>query len=1419
MIQQIIRFSVRNQFLILLGVLGLIAWGLYALRRLPLDAIPDVTNNQVVVATLAPNLSAVEMEQFVTYPIEIAMRNVPGMTGVRSVSQFGLSIVTLVFKDDVNLYFARSQVNERLQAVREEIPAGYGAPVMNPVTTGLGEVYQYVIRPTNPNDTTWSPRALRTLQDWVVKKQLLGVEGVAEISSFGGYLKQWHVRVQPERLRATGVTLAEVYEAVSAGNENTGAAYIEKDARNYFIRGIGIAREKSDLEQIMVRPNHGVPVLVRDVAEVVEGNAIRYGALTQNNREAVGGIVLMLKGSNSREVVLSVKERLKQVEKSLPTGLKVEAFLDRELLIDRTVHTVSKNLLEGGLIVIFVLVLLLGHLRAGLIVASVIPLSMLFAIGCMVLFGVSGNLMSLGAIDFGLIVDGAVIIVENIIRLLHERVGDNREDLVEEGAIGMAQSSFFGQLIILIVYLPLLTLSGIEGKMFQPMALTVIFALAGAVILSMTYVPAMSAWLLKKDHSHSETFSDRLTRILLRIYGPVINGALAYKKTVLGVSLVFLLIAFFVFRNLGGEFIPQLDEGDFVVEIRMAPGTSLTQMVKSAKIAGTKIQQQFPNEVKLCTGKIGTSEVPMDPMSIEEMDMVVSMHDQGQWKRCRDRKDFEVQLKALLDQIPGIYTSIQQPISMRFNELMTGAKTDVIVKIYGNDLNRLASLANSIVRRIDHIPGVVDASVAKAEGLPQIFVNWHRDALARYGISMRDANNTLRMAMAGMKAGIFFEENRRYDIVVNLKTPSGQSLETLNALLVSGPGGVQIPVRELASVEITEGPMAVLREDGERCLNVNLNVRGRDIQSVVDDVRQAVSGDVILPPGYHITYGGQFENLQHASARLKLVVPAALLMILLLLFLSFRTIRESLLIFSAIPLAAVGGVLALWIRGMPFSISAGVGFIALFGVAVLNGMVLIGFFKQLEEERPDLSVRDRVLQGVFVRFRPVIMTALVASLGFLPMAVSSGAGAEVQKPLATVVIGGLISATLLTLVVLPVLYEWAVSGKKKRPLPLLAAVLIVLAGCAFPVSGYSQKKISESEAVQRALKVHPALLQSSLNEQRAKVLLPAVSALPPLQAHVWGPFNPEIGVTQDFEPASLRRAGRAVQNRKIAVANAETDLIRRDIRREVRQAFEKTVYWQEKLRLYATQDSLLAAYAKTAVIERQAGSISDVIRLQAEARARDARLQMVQALESSRMAMDELRLLTGMADSAMVIGEPLRRRPLPDTLTGFPPAIAQYWDASDRLAIDEITWQQKKSLPGFALGTVVNTDPWNRFLPNLYVGINVPIARHAIRAREEAVVLDRQIMSARMALQRQEFLKRRRQVMAGLRSAAASLELLETFGASQENALLEAANLSRQVGETTAYEYLQTITTVFDLRARRLEALHGWNEATIELEQ
>lgn len=1041
MLDKIIRFSIRNKLIVGILTLALIVWGIFSLTRLPVDAVPDITNNQVQVITLSPSLAAQEVERLITFPIEQTMAVIPELKEVRSISRFGLSVVTIVFHDDVDIYWARQQVNEKLGEAKSNIPPGIGTPEMSPVSSGLGEIYQYVVHPAKGYEKKYDARELRTIQDWYVRRQLLGTPGIAEVNSFGGLLKQYEVALNPDKLRSYNLSIADVFNALEKNNENTGGAYIDKKPNAYFIRSEGLISSTADIEKIVVKniPN-GLPVLMRDIATVQTGSANRYGALTRNaDGEAVGGIVMMLKGKNSNEVVKAVKTRIAQIRKTLPEGVVIEPFLDRSEFVGRAIGTVEKNLIEGALIVVFVLVLFLGNMRAGLIVASVIPLAMLFAIAMMQLFGVSGNLMSLGAIDFGLIVDGAVIIVE---ATLHHLSGRNKgsgvlrltqqemDEEVYESAIRIRSSAAFGEIIILIVYLPILALVGIEGKMFKPMAQTVSFAILGAFILSLTYVPMVSALFLNKKITHKVTVADRIMRFFHRIYDPVIRGALRVKALVAGAALLLFAVALLLFSRMGGEFIPTLEEGDFAVETRLLTGSSLSETIDKVSKASDILLKQFP-EVKEVIGKIGAAEIPTDPMPMEACDLTILLKPKKEWTSASNREELANKMQEALEAIPGVSFGFSQPIQLRFNELISGVRQDVGIKIFGEDLSVLASLAQKIGGVVGRTNGARDLYVEQIGGLQQIVVGIDRDKIAQYGLDIATVNQAINTAFAGQSAGLVYEGEKRFDLVVRLDRQSRQDITDVQNLYITTPSGNQVPLQQLAKVEMATGPNQVQREDAKRRIIVGFNVRGRDIASVVKDIETAIDKEVKLPTGYFIRYGGQFENLKEANARLSIAVPIALLLIFALLYFTFSSVKQSLLIFTAIPMAAIGGVFALLLRGMPFSISAGVGFIALFGVAVLNGIVLIAEFNRLKKEGLT-DLHDIVLKGTATRLRPVLMTAMVASLGFLPMALATSAGAEVQRPLATVVIGGLVTSTLLTLLVLPCLYIYFENGFKKR---------------------------------------------------------------------------------------------------------------------------------------------------------------------------------------------------------------------------------------------------------------------------------------------------------------------------------------------------------------------------------------------------
>jgi len=1028
MLDKIIQFSIRNKFVILLFTLVLIAWGSYSLKNLPLDALPDVTNNQVQIITTAPTLASQEVEQLITYPLERAVKTVPNILELRSISRFGLSVVTVVFDDDVDVYWAREQIFQRLKQAEENIPDYVDSSELAPITTGLGEIYQYDVYAKKGYENKYSAVELRTIQDWIIIPQLQGIKGIADVSTWGGKLKQYEIAVNPNMLNSLGVTITEIFDALAKNNQNTGGAYIEKDQYTYFIRGVGMAKGIRDLENVVVKNRNGSPVLVRNVAEVREGVALRYGASTKDGKgEIVSGMVLMLKGENSSAVVKRVHEKMEQINKSLPEGVVAEAFIDRSKLVDNSIATVTKNLLEGALIVIFVLILFLGNLRAGLIVASVIPLAMLFAVILMNAFGVSGNLMSLGAVDFGIIVDGAVIIVEATMHHL-QKIKNKREltqnemdDEVYNSASKIRNSAAFGEIIILIVYLPILALIGTEGKMFKPMAMTVGFAIIGAFILSLTYIPMMSALLLAKKTEHPTNFSDRMMLWLENHYMPLLKKALEFKKAILSFAIALFALAFIIFQNMGGEFIPTIEEGDLAINATIMTGSSLTQMVETTTKFEQILKAKFP-EIKTIVTKIGSGEIPTDPMPIESGDLIIVLKDKKEWRSMyRNWEELANAMKEEMEIIPGANIEISQPIQMRFNELMTGSRSDIAIKIFGDDLEILDAKALELISKIKGIEGIGDLKADKVTGLPQITVKYEYDKIALYGLNISDINQIIRSSFAGESAGKIYDESKRFDVVVRMDEKNRADITDVSNLFIPLPNGQQVPLSQVASVDYEQGPVQVIREDGKRRITVGLNVRGRDIKSVVEEIQKKLDKNFKLPAGYYVTYGGQFENLIEASKRLSVALPIALGLILILLYFTFKSVKQAFLIFTAIPLSAIGGIFALALRGMPFSISAGIGFIALFGIAVLNGIVLISYFNQLKSEGIS-DAFQRIMIGTKTRLRPVLMTAAVASLGFLPMALSTSGGAEVQKPLATVVIGGLISATLLTLIVLPILY-------------------------------------------------------------------------------------------------------------------------------------------------------------------------------------------------------------------------------------------------------------------------------------------------------------------------------------------------------------------------------------------------------------
>ncbi|WP_343604425.1 CusA/CzcA family heavy metal efflux RND transporter [Fluviicola sp.] len=1211
MLQKIIDFSVRNKFVVGLFVVALLFWGSYQVTKLPIDALPDITDNQVQVLTVSPSLGATDIERLITFPIEQSCSNIPGLKQVRSFSRFGLSLVTLVFTDETDIHLARQQIGEQLQKVKQELPAGIGSPELAPLSTGLGEIYQYVVRPKEGYEQQYGPMELRTIQDWIVRRQLLGTPGVAEVSSFGGKLKQYEIAIKQEQLKAYGLTITDVFGALEKNNENTGGAYIEKGPTVLYIRSEGLTTSIPDIQQIVLKnlPD-GTPLLLKDVANVRFGSAIRYGAMTFNTKgEVAGAVVMMLKGENSSDVVKRVKERIEEIQKMLPEGVVIEPFLDRTKMVNNAIETVETNLMEGALIVIFVLVFFLGNIRAGLIVSSVIPLSMLFAIILMNLFGVGGNLMSLGAIDFGLIVDGSVIVIEVILhRFSHSkqfkqiaRIDQKQMDAeVSKSTGSMIKSAVFSQIIILIVYLPILSLEGIEGKMFKPMALTIAFAILGAFLLSITYVPMMSALCLKKEISHKKTMTDRLMIWLERKYQPGLNRLLNFPKAILGATLLIFGFAIYLLLHMGGEFIPQLEEGDFAVETRLLTGSNLNNTIQATQQASKILLERFPEVTKIVT-KIGSAEVPTDPMPFEAGDMMVILKDKKEWTSAKSFPELSEKMTKELEEIPGITVGFQFPVQMRFNELMTGARQDVVCKIYGENLDTLTRYASQLAGIIGTVKGAINIYEEKMTGMPQVVIQYKRREMAKYGLNVGDVNRVVNTAFAGQAAGQVYEGEKRFDMVVRLENEQRKNITDIRNLMIQTAQGVQIPLSYVASIEEIEGVNQIQRENTKRRIIVGFNVSGRDVQSIVKELQDKVGKQLKLSREYRMVYGGSFENMTAAKERLSIVVPIALLLIFLLLYFAFSSVKQGLLIYTAIPLSAIGGIIALWIRDLPFSISAGVGFIALFGIAVLNGILLVTEFNRLKKEGWK-DVKRIVIHATKSKLRAVLMTALVPSLGFIPMAISTGAGGEVQKPLATVVIGGLIISTFLTLFVLPVLYILSEKGKSyfRSPSGMKAATILVIGFWGFQAS--AQQPIGLPQAIDTALKNNKSIhaVQTQVDYSRAL----KKSGLDIEQTNAgfeYGRFNSlrldnKFSISQTIQfPTVYRNQERLVQT-GIKISEIGFSQKTLEITQTVKQLFYQLLILDEQRKLLQNADSMFAAFQQKVKQRFDSGDI-DVLEM------------------------------------------------------------------------------------------------------------------------------------------------------------------------------------------------------------------------------
>ncbi len=1418
--------------------LALIIWGVWSAAKLPLDAVPDITNNQVQIITLTPTLAAQETEQLVTYPIEQSLANLPDLEEMRSISRFGLSVITVVFHDDVDIYFARQLINEKLKEAEEKIPRGLGTPELAPVSTGLGEIYQYIIHPKKGAENKYSAMDLRTMQDWIVARQLYGTPGVAEVNSFGGLLKQYEVAVNPYRLKAMNVTIAEIFSALQKNNENTGGAYIDKKPHAYFIRGIGLISSIDDIKNIVIKKVNDIPVLVKDVAEIGLGNAVRYGAVTYNGeKEVVGGIVMMLKGANSAAVVERVKGKMESIKKALPADVEIEPYIDRTSLVERAVGTVKTNLVEGALIVILVLILFLGNIRAGLIVASAIPLSMLFALGMMRLFGVSANLMSLGAIDFGLIVDGAVIIVEATLHHLGLRKSAIRltqsemDEEVYQSASKIRNSAAFGEIIILIVYIPILTLVGIEGKMFRPMAQTVGFAILGALILSLTYIPMMSALFLSKKTTHKRNISDKLMDLFQRLYTPLIRWAISMKYAVVGAAVGLLVLAIVMFSRMGGEFIPQLQEGDYAFHCILPQGTSLTQSVETSMQA-SRIIRSFP-EVKMVVGKTGSAEVPTDPMPPEASDLVIMLKPKSEWTTTKDYNKLAAIMLEKLEVIPGVFFEASQPIQMRFNELMTGVRQDVAIKIFGENIDTLASLAPKVAQIVQSVKGATEPQVERTTGLPQITIQYDRARIAGYGLNIEDINHTISTAFAGEAAGVVFENERKFDLVVRLDSASRTSIDDVSNLFVATNDGNQIPLSQVASVSFKEGPAQISREEGKRRIVVGFNVKDRDVQSVVTEIQEKLNAAKILPTAYYYTYGGTFENLQEASARLKIAVPVALALIFFLLYFTFGSIKEALLIYTAIPMSAIGGVFALLLRGMPFSISAGVGFIALFGVAVLNGIVLISTFNQLEKDGVK-DILQRVFEGTKIRLRPVLMTASVAALGFIPMALSTGAGAEVQKPLATVVIGGLITATFLTLVVLPLLYI-IFSSKQKTTMPVRPGgkpVALIIAGIlmlTFSNNANAQqpniKRVSIDEAITLAknnLLYEVNNLQINKGEAQIKTATAFSKTGVFAENEDMRPSDNagilKIGVSQSIAWPGLNKAQKNLYSEQLKYHQANTGVIDLDIKKEVRTVYYQLWYLQDKQQLYHRLDSIYKSLSEAAKLKVKTGDSPGLDSIAANVRMNELQVFIAQLSYDIMIQQQSFMQLLNTTDILLPVMMPLEKLTMPGTANDSTHPVLALQSQSISIANAGIGVIKKENKPEFS-GRFFSQRLWGANDP--FSGFSVTAAfplfgASAFRNKVKVAEAGMEVQQRQYEYEKQKLTTMQMQMQQEVAKNTKLLNFYETTGLKQAGEIIKAASLAYRAGEISFAELSQFLSQAIEIQKNYLDNLNAYNHSAIQ---
>lgn len=1432
MFKAIVHFSIQKKLFVGLTTLFLLLGGIYAMMTLPIDAVPDITNNQVQIVTVSPTLAPQEVEQLITMPIEIAMSNIMNVEEIRSVSRFGLSLVTVVFKESVPTLDARQLINEQIQTVAGEIPTELGTPELMPITTGLGEIYQYVLSVEPGYEEKYDAMELRTIQDWIVKRQLSGIPGIVEINSFGGYLKQYEVAVDPDALYSLNITIGEVFEALNRNNQNTGGSYIEKINKAYYIRSEGMIGKIKDIERIVITNRGGIPIHISDVGSVRFGSAKRFGAMTKDGEgECVGGIAMMLKGANANVVTKELEARVERVQKMLPEGVRVEPYLNRSELVDRNISTVIRNLIEGALIVFIVLIIFLGNVRAGLIVASVIPLAMLFAFILMRVFGVSANLMSLGAIDFGIVVDGSIVILEGILAHIYSRrlmgrtlSAEEMDREVEAGAGHVARSATFAVLIILIVFFPLLTLTGIEGKYFTPMAKTLVFCIIGALILSLTYVPMMASLFLKRTISSKPTFADRFFGKLNGVYRRTLHFCLRHIWGTIACSFAALAVSLFLFTRLGAEFIPTLDEGDFAMQMTLPAGSSLTHSIELSKQAEETLMKNFP-EIKHVVAKIGTAEVPTDPMAVEDADIMIVMKPFKEWTSASSRAEMVEKMKASLEPITGAEFNFSQPIQLRFNELMTGAKADIAIKLYGEDMAELYKKAKEASLFVEQVPGAADVIVEQAMGLPQLVVHYDRAKIARYGMNIEELNTIIRTAYAGEAAGVVFENERRFDLVLRLDNDKVADLN-LDKLFVRTAEGIQIPVSEVATIELVNGPLQINRDATKRRIVIGVNVRDADIQKVVRTIQETLDKHIKLKPGYYFEYGGQFENLQNAIDTLTIVIPVALSLILLLLFFAFKSVTYSLVVFSTVPLSLIGGILALWLRGLPFSISAGVGFIALFGVAVLNGILMINHFNNLRKQTKYQMTTNRILaKGCPHLLRPVFLTGLVASLGFVPMAIAKSAGAEVQRPLATVVIGGLIVSTILTLIIIPVFYRLVNSSaawKRQRWLKRLLPFLLFL-GILFPT--HAQQTVSLEEAVTIALENHPRLKTATASIERSRASRgESWEVSPTTFNYSWGQINGEtrndnqMEITQSLGSLLTPFYKNALVNRQVATGEYYRDLVKKEITAEVKRAWAYYQYAFHLCALYKEQIEWAGRLRKASLLRYEQGDITLLERNMSSTLVADLQTRLSQAEE-------ELQLATRRFSWTCYSDSPLL--PMDTTLVLFPARVAEIAPSDIHLNYFRSVADEKKAMlriersrffPELSVGYVRQKIAPLSGLDSWMVGISFPVLFFPQHSRVRQAKIDSYIARTEAESNIRQLNNKVEELSVALRKEGEHIRYYTTGALPEADALLKSATVQFKESETDITQFVQSLNAAREIRRGYIEAVYAYNISALELE-